>query len=310
MTPFRLNPDFPPGMHHKYLEGLWSFDQMRLHHLWEGDSVLPAHALAARMNKPDIPIWPYLLLTQFLKSIHRKHDCSSPLTPFDNLCQQEGPIRRLTSTIHSLLLDRPNRELDSRCQKWENDLSISLSKHDWENIFIKNHKCSLNVNVQENGFKIISRWYRTPSILHKLFPSSSPTCWRCLSGTGSILHIFWSCPILTPFWTSVHKIIKQVTSLDLEFTPAQFLLHHSSRPCRSYCKSLTAHMINAARQCIPALWNSTKPPSIKQWLLRIAKIAEMEELIYITRDSPTTFYKIWACWIHFKSTADFARLSC
>lgn len=38
----------------------------------------------------------------------------------------------------------------------------------------KAHKCPLNVAIQENCYKVITRWYRTPSRLQK-FPPPFPT---------------------------------------------------------------------------------------------------------------------------------------
>lgn len=60
---------------------------------------------------------------------------------------------------------------------------------------------------------------------------------------------------------------------------AQFLLHYSTSTSNRYIKSLAIDMVNAAKQCIPVHWRSPQTPSIKEWLPRIARIAEMERLI-------------------------------
>lgn len=166
----------------------------------------------------------------------------------------------------------------------------------------------MNVTTQENGFKIQSRWYRTPTLLHKFKPDIPETCWRCHQDRGSLLHIWWSCPPLQHFWSDVCRITAQVTSYSLELTPAQFLLHHSPLPHSSYYKSFTMHMINAAKQCIPIHWHSTRVPALKEWFIRLQKVAEMEKLIRISRDTPTKFSHKWACWTHFQTTDEYSTI--
>lgn len=160
----------------------------------------------------------------------------------------------------------------------------------------------MNVSTQENGYKIQSRWYCTPALLNRLYPSTPDKCWRCHKDKGTLLHIWWSCPLIQTFWKEVCRITSQVTTYELNLTPAQFLLHHSPQPHRTYHKSLTMHMINAARQCIPIYWGSPQIPTVKEWFHRIRKTAEMEELIHISRDTPSKFSTKWACWVHFQTT--------
>lgn len=50
------------------------------------------------------------------------------------------------------------------------------------------------------------------------------------------------------------------------------------------------------------------PPSITEWLRRIKKIAEMEDLIHQARDTPVKFHKTWACWLYFKESTDYRTI--
>lgn len=113
------------------------------------------------------------------------------------------------------------------------------------------HKGSLNVATHGCGFKIITRWYRTLTLLHKFSPKISNKCWRCNREEGLMLHIWWSCPLIQSFWKMVYETTISITSEDLKLEPAQYLLHHNSIPKKQYLKSLAMFMINAARHCIP-----------------------------------------------------------
>lgn len=79
---------------------------------------------------------------------------------------------------------------------------------------------------------------------------------------------------------------------------------------KSYHKSLAMHMINAAKLCIPLYWNSSQTPTLKDWLTRIRKVAKMEKLIPIARDTPTRFNKKWACWTHYQTTSEYLNICC
>lgn len=220
----------------------------------------------------------------------------------------ESPQRHLISTTHGLLFeDIPSNQ--SACAVWERDLSIHLSPEDWEQIHPNTHKGSVNVSTKENGYKVQTRWYKNPTLLQKFYADLPDTCWRCQSERGSLLHLWWACPLIQNFWSAVHCNFTQVTTYTLDHFPAQFLLHHSTLPHGAYFKSLAMHMVNAAKQCIPLHWGSTQPPSIKEWLTKINKILEMERLISIARDTPIKFSTKWACWTHFQTTAEFSKHS-
>lgn len=185
-----------------------------------------------------------------------------------------------------LLRDQPANSNKSQLA-WERDLQSSIPEEEWEQINKFIHRGSLNVAVQENCYKVRTRWYRTPSLLRTLYSSASKLCWRCDREEGTMLHIWWSCDYPTSFWTEVHKIIMKVTSLPLNFSPAQYLLHYTTLSRREYFWSLAMHMVNAARMCIPVHWRSSKAPTIQEWYVRLNKIEEIEELIHIAQEHVT-----------------------
>lgn len=103
------------------------------------------------------------------------------------------------------------------------DLSIDLWDR-MENIYTYIHKGTVNVFAQVNAFKIFSSWYETPLRLHKIVPNHPPQHWRCAKDLGSLFYIWWSCPLIQSFWKEVHRLTNQITTLTLDYLPAQFLL--------------------------------------------------------------------------------------
>lgn len=169
-----------------------------------------------------LPIWQqvYSQIRPFLETTAPSSEWSRPLTPFEEMCLKKVPQRHLVSYTYALLFSDQNPKNKWTNSKWEQDLSINLSDTEWETIYTITHKGSLNIYAQKNYFKLLPRWYRTPLILHLIYPTVSPHCWRCGTEMGSLLHIWWTCPKIQPFWKEVHRIIHQITTYSLDYTPA------------------------------------------------------------------------------------------
>lgn len=93
--------------------------------------------------------------------------------------------------------------------------------------------------TQESNYKILTRWYYTPQLLHKCFPNTSDRCWRCQEGRGTLLHIFWACPLLKQFWTIVRTFTQKFTDHQIPDDPAFFLLLDTTIPVQRYQNSKT-----------------------------------------------------------------------
>lgn len=119
------------------------------------------------------------------------------------------------------------------CQTWEKHLDLSFINDEWEIIQINTHKDSINVTTQKKlMLQLIAGWYRNPIQLHKFL--LLPLCWRYGSAAESLLQLWWSCPKVQTFWREIHETITKITTLD--FTPAQYLLHHSFLSKSTYHK--------------------------------------------------------------------------
>lgn len=165
-------------MSHHFLADNWSQNQTRPHQFFNTGNLSTSN-LADQMNRPPIPPWIYLMISHVLKSLDKDLQCSRQLTPFEKLCTQNSPQRHLIAYTDNLLFENLLPNTSNACTRWEEDLSFSLTDEQWERIFLNIHKGSLNVSTQENGYKIQSRWYRTPALLNRLYPSTLDKCWRC-----------------------------------------------------------------------------------------------------------------------------------
>lgn len=262
LIPLDQNSEFPPGLmaHNPIIPGCDSL--LRAEQLFLDGQLIPFQNIAPRFPNRTIPFFHYLQIRHFLNRTKPLSKWYRDYTPFEALCTSSVPLRHLISVVYSLLFSDCNPKAKKISQQWEGEVSLDLPKEEWERSYDHIHKGLITVSSQKNGYKIYSRWYRTPEKIHKYHPQVSPQCWRC---DTAIAHIWWDCTILQPFWQEVHCLIVRITTYTPDFTPAQYLLHHTSIPYSACKKSLTLHLINAAKQCLPLHWKSPNPPTIADW---------------------------------------------
>lgn len=120
LTPIKLNPDFPPGLHHQFLDDHWSLDQIRAHQFFHQGELLNAAQISTQQGKTQIPPWTYLLIAHYLRSLNKDLKCSRPLSPFEDLCTKTSPQTHLISYIHNLLFADLKANETLACKKWDN----------------------------------------------------------------------------------------------------------------------------------------------------------------------------------------------
>lgn len=160
------------------------------------------------------------------------------------------------------------------------------------------------------SYKLLSFWYATPTKVKMWYPLSSDTLILagCNNSRGDTLHIWWACPLLTPFWNAVCKTIERITGTDGTFSAAFCLFHVSKCPTRLPKLSLTGHLLTSAKLLIPRHWKSSHSPTVVKWLAVVEEIYNMEELAAISRDSIDKFNKQWSPWLIFRYSTSYTQL--
>lgn len=105
LTPIKLNPDFPPGMHHQFLSDNLPQGQIRAHQFHTQGKLLTAAQIATHFEKTPIPPWSYLMIAHYLKTLDKKGQCSRSLhhTNYYVLKQRHKPILSPAYTTSSSL---------------------------------------------------------------------------------------------------------------------------------------------------------------------------------------------------------------
>lgn len=165
LTPLQDNPDFLPGVRNRSLR-------------------------SKNTNKS------LLAMDCFYNQDFRDFtDFSRPLTELEAVCKTGEPIPKVTSLAYSWIQNGASANGHGFRESWSTALGMSLLEVQWRKACIFAHKCSLSTSTQETAYKLLTQWYATPVKLHSWFPDYSDTCWRCHKERGTLLHIWWQCPV-------------------------------------------------------------------------------------------------------------------
>lgn len=296
LFPILGNPAFEPGLDYSNYETLWESGKDCASHYVEDDHWTSIQSLTNDNGGFQLSFWKAIRLHHFLYSIPELMRYKRDMTMLEEYCRGEGTLPQVLSKTYSLL-NTPTEQPDLLfLQKWEQDLQCNFTAAQTQNILQLTLKSSICTKIQERNYKILTRWYYTPQLLHKFFPGTSDRCWRCGSEEGTLLHIFWTCSLVQQFWVAVETIVKKFTNHITQRDPAVFLLHATSAPIKSYKKSVVRHLLNAAKSCIPALWKQSTPPTVGMWLCRVEEIKKMEDLILTAQHKQDKHSRNWLSW--------------
>lgn len=222
-----------------------------------------------------------------LTILPQKTDFSRQLTALETICMADEPIPKATSLTYRWIQDYSGPGEKGLRERWSKELGTSLTDKQWQKACIFAHQCSLSTRTQETAYKLLTHWYATPVRYHK--------------DRGSLLHIWWQCSVLQPFWSELKKLVSLITDTKLKLYVMCCLLHVTEFPIRKYKYSLSKHLLNAAKALsISLFWKLNRMPTVQEWLYKISEICDMQETIAQSGDNVVRFYKTWSPWYIFK----------
>ena len=298
MTPILGNPDFPPGCINARLRRWAQNGKRRLGDIWQNGPMPSLEELRTGAGE-SLDYFSLYQLYNYIRSVRQKGYAPRELTDLENMCRTGNATGHLISRFYTQLSEDEGDQQLPFIQKWEQELNTVWSKEQINKILRQVHQSSLDSKIQETGYKILTRWYRVPSLLHRIKEAVSGKCWRCGLEDGNMVHIFWGCKRVRPFWNKIAVAIKHIANVDILEDPALCLLHLTGSSVRSYRKSLTLRLLNAARACIPIFWKQTVIPTYELWCGKVNEIFKMEELSAILGNSEDQVKLRWRPWVQY-----------
>lgn len=164
---------------------------------------------------------------------------------------------------------------------WQKDLGCDLSEQDWLNILSNTGRHMREAKGKFIQYKIIHRFYFTPSKLHRMGLIGNNLCWKCQSEIGTFLHVIWGCKIVYPFWEKVVNHVSKWMGVAVPVSPRLCLLGDQTEMPNIHKHErgvLKVGMVTAARTIL-RLWKSTEAPDVKKWMEMMSEVASYEHML-------------------------------
>lgn len=167
-----------------------------------------------------------------------------------------------------------------------------LHNTNWRKCFIFTHKLSMSSFFQQKSYNILSLWYRTPVDLHRMYPSSPVTCWRCMEGEGTFGGgVTWFLYFGTRSSPLTFWCIFLVYRPPLKLPFCLWFVGSSPKSKKGSWDSLLA-----AFAAISCHWKFTSPPHILEWSQILIDIMAMETLVAEDSIDLEKVHSTWTCW--------------
>ena len=88
---------------------------------------------------------------------------------------------------------------------WEQELGHT----NWVDVYRLNKNLT-SVSYQTLQYKILTKIIATNRLLYQIGRAESYRCERCTEGIDTIVHRFWSCPVVARFWIEVKLRLRDI----------------------------------------------------------------------------------------------------
>lgn len=149
--------------------------------------------------------------------------------------------------------------------------------------------------------KFLHRAYYSPARLAKIYPDRTADCPKCGLDSADFFHLVWSCPGVVEFWEIVLTDINAIGKLTVPYSLIPLLLGICDFMEISWGKKLFVFYTTFyTRKAILLQWNQPLPPTKQLWQSLVNAALSLYKLMYLGRNCPKKFGKIWAAWVKAK----------
>uniref|UniRef100_A0A8C5M1H2 Reverse transcriptase domain-containing protein n=1 Tax=Leptobrachium leishanense TaxID=445787 RepID=A0A8C5M1H2_9ANUR len=270
-----------------------------LHQLISGGKMLTFEMLQQRYRLTEAWRLSYYQITSVIRRPGTSFQPTlpqAPLSPFARFVIQPSTQAKLLSICYAAL-NVPLPDHTWSFQKaWEGELGIKIPPQDWERAFALDRGAYRCTSLMEVRRKVLYRWYLVPArechVNHKV----SPICWRCERLKGTMIHVWWECEAVEPFWRGVAGLVEKAIGLAIPFAPADFLLGISKVRMDRWQKKLFSVITSSTMLLIARSWKQQRVPIVREIRDMVNNTRDYELMARHIYDFPQPEKDHWSLW--------------
>ena len=161
----------------------------------------------------------YMSIAGYMKEeFHNKTKVANMTYPIEIQCltKDKKCSRNLREIFNKGVKDIPIRHA-----KW--NLELTLTKVDWESLYLRSRKCNLNVEFTFFNYQVLHHTVITNRKLHQFGLVESDLCEKC-GMPDTIVHLLHDCKYIQPIWKDLETWIARNVQEQVECNNATAIL--------------------------------------------------------------------------------------
>ena len=259
--------------------------------------------LSQRFNLPKSHLFRYFQIRHFLQKQSPEFPNQPIHSEIDSILSLDPNAKGLISNIHTEIDSVRPEPVATLKLAWERDLGLELTEVVWGRVLGLVHMSSICARHSLIQCKIVHRIHYTNARLARIFPGTSDACNRCKQSPADLIHMFWTCPHLSEFWTSIFTSFTEIAGVDIPPDPLTALF---GVPCGNntplYLNRIMSFTSLLARRLILLKWKHVFPPTHFTWIRDVLAHIKLERMRFSLKGSLRNFEKTWIPFLDYVKT--------
>lgn len=172
---------------------------------------------------------------------------------------------------------------------WQKDLLIQIEEQEWHTIVVNSYYMFSDSASKYFAYRLIHRLITTNVLRHKYDSTISPSCAFCNNAEESVIHLFWSCPIVKKLWKALERWVNYIFKMNWKLERNEILLlnHYG------FAKELKNTMSLITLQYIYSSKCQNLKLNFQELIKKMAVVHSIEKRIALENNRMYQYYKKW-----------------